>query len=161
MYVRNTAGFDITVKYRNTNIKIPYDGKIYSIPDDANTFGYCTIIKPFNIKNQNVEYVNRDGGISDIDGHKRRGRKENPPRDPDKPLKGVSIPKKRRNEILGIEEEVKEKPKKKRGRPRTRPLPDPNAPKKKRGRPPKKKEPNTIEEDIMIPVHSVSGVCED
>ena len=35
MYLRNSAGFDFSFNYRDVVIFIPFDGKIYSIPDDV------------------------------------------------------------------------------------------------------------------------------
>ena len=100
MFVRNIAGYPIKLKYRESYIQIPYDGRIYSIPDDMNTYGHCQVIMPFNIKTQDVTYINKTGDVSEIEGRKkRRGRKPKPPRDPNKPLKGVSISKKKRKEL--------------------------------------------------------------
>lgn len=108
MYVKNIVGYDIKIRYKpDINISIPFDGKIYSVPDDMTIFKeYLKVIRPFNIKNQKVPYIKKDGEVSNIKTNKRRGRPPKKKRDENKPLKGVKLKKKDGS------------PKKKRGRPR-------------------------------------------
>jgi len=78
MYVRNRVGYNFAFKYRDTIITIPYDGIIYSIPNDCPTFKELQIIMPMHIRTQKVIYIKVDGSISDkVNGPKRSGR---PPR---------------------------------------------------------------------------------
>lgn len=89
MLVKNIAGYDVSYKYKGNTITIPFDNQIYSVPNDLQIFEYCKVMANNNKK---VKYINNDGTFSDIHtGNKRRGRKKNPKRDKDKPLKGVSI----------------------------------------------------------------------
>lgn len=76
MYVRNTAGYNFLFNYKNTTIYIPYDGKIYSVPDDIGKFNELSVIMPIHIKSQEVTYINKTGKVAspNILGHKRRGR---------------------------------------------------------------------------------------
>ncbi len=90
MYVRNVAGYNFAFKYREIVIYIPFDGTIYSIPDDSGSYRELKAIQPMHIKTQMVTYINKDGSAAseNLSGHKRRGR----PRkvvDPNQPLKGV------------------------------------------------------------------------
>ena len=128
MYVRNIAGFDISIRYtKDVEIKIPNDGYMYSVPDDMKVFPeYLQVIRPFNVKSQPVTYIKKDGEVSDTDAKKRSGRPPNEV-DEDQPLKGVSLEKDKDGE-----------PKRKRGRPRKNPADTKPKPKKKRGRPAKR-----------------------
>lgn len=78
MYVRNTAGFNFSFKYRDTVINIPYDGKIYSIPDDVEIekYNHLKVVLPMNVRTQEVTYIRKDGEVAseNILGHRRRGR---------------------------------------------------------------------------------------
>ena len=74
MYVRNRVGFNFAFMYRGYKIVIPYDGKIYSIPNDCPKFTELQIILPMNVRTQEVIYIKVDGSVGNFDGHKRRGR---------------------------------------------------------------------------------------
>jgi len=75
MYVRNRIGFNFAFKYRGNTITIPYDGKIYSIPNDVPRFKELSVIMPMHIKTQEVIYVKVDGTLSpNLPNHKRSGR---------------------------------------------------------------------------------------
>lgn len=80
MYVRNVAGYNFAFKYNGAVIYIPFDGTIYSIPDDSGTYKELLVIAPMHIRTQKVVYINKDGSrASDkISGHKRRGRPPKP-----------------------------------------------------------------------------------
>jgi len=72
MYVRNIAGYNFSFMYRGNVMYIPYDGKIYSIPDDAGKYRELKRILPMHVRTQEVVYLRVDGKISN--GQKRRGR---------------------------------------------------------------------------------------
>jgi hypothetical protein len=78
MYVRNTAGFNFSFKYRDAVILIPFDGKIYSIPDDVEIekYNHLKVVPSMNVRTQEVTYIRKDGEVAseNILGHKRRGR---------------------------------------------------------------------------------------
>ncbi len=78
MYVRNSAGFNFSFNYKDVVIFIPFDGKIYSIPDDIDIRKYnqLTEVKSMNVRTQEVTYIRNDGEIASekLLGHKRRGR---------------------------------------------------------------------------------------
>ena len=92
MYVRNVAGYNFAFKYREAVIYVPYDGRIYSIPDDSGTYKELKVVPAMHVRTQPVTYINKDGSQASekLSGHKRRGR---PPKkvDPDQPLKGVKV----------------------------------------------------------------------
>ena len=98
MYVRNSVGFTFTFKYRDVVITIPYDGKIYSIPDDVEIEKYnqLKVVIPWNIRTQDVTYIRKDGQIAseNLLGHKRRGRpayEEHEPKINEKEVKNSDI----------------------------------------------------------------------
>lgn len=162
MYVRNVAGYNFAFYYRDAVIHIPFDGRIYSIPDDSGVYKELRVIQPMHIRTQSVTYINKDGSVAsaNLSGHKRRGR---PPKDENKTSDGVVANTKKTVDTIVddvnvsivdididlehniVNEKVEtstpeEPPKKKRGRPRK--VVDDNtkdnakpAPKKKRGRP--------------------------
>jgi len=92
MYVRNVAGYNFAFKYRDAVLYVPYDGRIYSIPDDSGSYRELKVIPAMHIRTQPVTYINKDGSVASkkLSGHKRHGR---PPKivDPIQPLKGVKI----------------------------------------------------------------------
>ena len=74
MYVRNVAGYNFSFYYRGKVMYIPFDGKIYSIPDDSGRYRELKTILPMHVRTQEVVYLNTEGKITD-GGKKRRGRK--------------------------------------------------------------------------------------
>lgn len=162
MYVRNVAGYNFAFRYRDSVIHVPFDGQIYSIPDDSGRYHELRVIMPMHIRTQNVIYINKDGSRAseNISGHKRRGRPPKP--EPVVPVEPVETPDTDQSvvnvdldsdiciTIVGSKEgpngekadvkpDVKqeEPPKKKRGRPRKTDAEkeQTNATPKKRGRP--------------------------
>ena len=154
MYVRNVAGYNFAFKYGDDNaiIHIPYDGIIYSIPDDSGPYRELKVIAPMNIRTQDVIYMNKNGqrASANISGHKRRGRPPKPVVEPkvndtnsvvDVDLDADSITICVVNNDTDTFKEVMVDvvpQEKKRGRPRKEKTVD-TAPKKKRGRPRKEK----------------------
>ena len=61
MYVRNVAGYNFAFKYRDAVIYVPYDGKIYSIPDDSGTYRELKVVPAMHVRTQAVTYINKDG----------------------------------------------------------------------------------------------------
>ena len=104
------------------------------------TDGAVSALQAMHVRTQPVTYINKDGNVASekLSGHKRRGRPPKPKQDPDKPLKGVKINKKKNNAVVDVnlDETEDTKKKSKRGRPAKKTT---TATGKKRGRPPKKK----------------------
>lgn len=162
MYVRNVAGYNFAFRYRDSVIHVPYDGKIYSIPDDSGTYRELKVILPMNVRTQPVTYINKDGSTAspNLSGHKRRGRppkKENDSapvadkkeeteniteldiNDVNVSIVNIDVDKELKvNEEVKVEENIEEPPKKKRGRPKkTKTSSAKTTSTKKRGRPKK------------------------
>src|SRR5574343_604273 len=76
MYVKNVGGSPFQFRYRDAVNYIPYDGKIYSIPDDSGEYRELKVIRGTHVRTQTVVYINKDGSEAspNICGHKRRGR---------------------------------------------------------------------------------------
>ena len=156
MYVRNVAGYNFAFKYRDIVIYIPYDGKLYSIPDDSGSYRELRVIPAMHVRTQNVTYINKDGNTASekLSGHKRRGRPTKKPVDPDQPLKGVTTNRIKKqaekkepavdNSIINVDldDTTEKKETKKRGRPAKKTTTKKTTAKKptgkKRGRPAKK-----------------------
>jgi len=118
MYVRNSAGFTFSFKYRDVVIVIPYDGKIYSIPDDVEIEKYnqLKVVLPMNVRTQEVKYVRKDGEIAseNLLGHKRRGRPSLEESKPKEEIKESFIVDIDIDDLDNAEKKVVEKPKVKR-----------------------------------------------
>ena len=119
MYVRNSAGFVFSFKYRDVVIVIPYDGKIYSIPDDVEIEKYnqLKVVLPMNVRTQEVTYIRKDGEIASehLMGHKRRDKsKREEPKPPKEEPKETFIVDVDIDDLDGVEKKVVEKPKVKR-----------------------------------------------
>ena len=100
MRVVNVCGFPFSVRYKGNVVVVPNDNQAYDVPDDFGTWNELRVIIPpkpvEKAPNQNVddnvEVTVTDKSLSEA--------KKNPKMN--KPLKGVKIKKKRRQQILGI-----------------------------------------------------------
>jgi len=104
MYVKNIAEYNFAFNYRGKLMIIPFDGKIWSIPDDSGEYKELKIIPSQHIRKQEVTFLKKDGEISsgNLRGHQRRGR---PPVDRsikkgELPLKNVRISDEKRESLL-------------------------------------------------------------
>lgn len=102
MYVKNVAGYNFAFFYKGVVINIPYNGVIYSVPDDIGRYDELKQLYINSIGNKKVVYIKIDGsvGSDNMSGKGQRRGRSIRVRDPHHPLKGSRLPKEIREQYL-------------------------------------------------------------
>lgn len=103
MVVVNVVGYPFAVNYNGEVHEIPFDNKGYTVPDDLGNYKELKIVEPPKpVKRENILEVNDNVLYNAKENIKLKN----------KPLKGIKIKKKKRNNILTnkkIERKIKNK----------------------------------------------------